>query len=1073
MTSYSETTIQQFWNDNDIFNKSIENNKDKPTFVFYDGPPFATGLPHYGHILAGFIKDTIGRFQTQNGFHVPRNAGWDCHGLPIEYEIEKEHKIKTRQQIEKWGIGNYNNACKNIVMKYSSEWKSIMNRLGRWVDFDNDYKTMDFDFMNSVWWVFSELHKKGLVYPSYKVLPYSVACKTPLSNFETQQNYQEVEDITVFVKFELENYKYNYQLVNLLVWTTTPWTLPSNLLVAINKNIEYVLTENNNEYYVIAKNLVEKLNKQNKKNELKIIHTIDINQLIGQKYKSLFDCYPVDQLNKPTMAYTVVHGDFVTDSDGTGLVHIAPSYGDEDYQLCIKTQIILKTDELFMSIDDDGYFTNLPNLLELNRIYYKNKESDGNSLIIDRLKQTKRLFFQNRNKHNYPYCWRSDTPLMYRAIKSWFINVESIKCRMVELNKTINWFPKFVGQKRFHEWLTDAKDWCIARNRYWGTPLPIWLNINDSSDYIVINSAQELSELTKENITDLHRDKIDHLLIHKDGKTYQRTTETFDCWFESGSMPYASIGYPYKQNNLIMPANFIAEGIDQTRGWFYTLIVISTALFDKVPFQNVIVNGLIMASDPDTKKAIKMSKRLKNYPDPLNIVNEHGSDALRLYLLNSPATRGDKLVFSEEGVKKVVKEVFITLNNSLSFLLEYEHAISLKEPKMKLYDVSNYTTNNPLDAYAIKYIGSTIDKIKLHLNAYDIPRAIDMINHFVETLSNQFIKFNRQSLKGKNDNDSWISSISTLHILLEYFAIVSASLIPFFAEHLFGKLNKNILSVHLTQYEDYKSPKLNDDQNKIADEMLHILEIIGLVNKVRSKNGLNMKTPIKEITIESTEEIINIVDKYNNFILDELNVLSYKTKTFNVSNINITIRPNYNTIKERYSDKIKLIESNIKMLTNEQKHELFCGNTINLIDMDVIVNSDMCNIIVEPIKIESCYSEYVFANNTNYSIYVNKTIDDEVLAMGYAKKIASTYQKMRRDAKLHQWDKIKLAYQGSPTYDIKEKLNDIIYTTCGYKTEKISNVEEDNIIFKLELNDETNTKNEDQTSNIILYLLNP
>jgi len=1064
MTSYNETTIQQYWNDNLIFVKSNDKKKDKPIFVFYDGPPFATGLPHYGHILAGFIKDTIGRFQTQNGFYVPRIAGWDCHGLPIEYEIEKEHQIRTRQQIEDWGIDNYNNACKNIVMKYSSEWKNIMNRLGRWVDFDNDYKTMDFDFMNSVWWVFSELHKKGLVYPSYKALPYSVACKTPLSNFETQENYKEVYDITIFVKFELENYKYNDNLVNLLVWTSTPWTLPSNLLIAINKNIEYVLAENNNEYYIIAHNLVEKLNEQNKKNKLKIIELILIDNLIGQKYKSLFNCYPINQLYKPELAYTIIHGEFVTDSNGTGLVHIAPSYGDDDYQLCIKTQIILKTDRLFMSIDDDGYFKNLPNLPELNGIFYKNKELDGNNMIIDRLKQTKRLFFQNRPKRSYPYCPRSDTPLMYRIIESWFVNVESIKDRMVELNKTINWFPKFVGQKRFHEWLLDAKDWCIARNRYWGTPLPIWLNINDPSDYIIINSAQELSDLTKENITDLHRDKIDHLLIQKDGKTYKRTTETFDCWFESGSMPYASIGYPYKQNNLIMPAHFIAEGIDQTRGWFYTLLVISTALFNKVPFQNVIVNGHIMVFDSDTKKKVKMSKRLKNYPDPLNIVNEYGSDALRLYLLKSQASRsGSELIFSEEEVKNVVKEVIIKINNSLKFLLEWEYIISLKDLTINLHNIDNYTTNNPLDAYAIKYIGSTVDKIKLYLNSYDISRAIDMIYHFAETLSNQFIKFNRKSLKGKNDNDTWINSISTLHILLEYFAIVSAPLIPFFAEHLFEKLNKtDILSVHLTEYKDFKLPTLNNDQNKMADEMLHILEIISLVNKVRSKNGLNMKTPIKEIIIESTDEIINIIDKYNNFILDELNVLNYITKSFDISNINITIKPNYNIIKQKYINKIEIIESELKNLKNDQKHQLFCGKSINLVD-EIDIDSEMCNIIVEPIKIESYYSEYIYANNTNYSVYVNKTIDDDELALGYAKKIASIYQKMRRDAKLHQWNTIRLGYQGDLSYDIEnEKLIDVIYTTCGYKPEKMLNINEDQIIFKLEL-----------TNNITLYLLNP
>ena len=1042
MSSYNESTIQQFWNDNDIFDRSISNNQiSNNKFVFYDGPPFATGLPHYGHILAGFIKDSIGRFQTQNGKSVPRNAGWDCHGLPIEYEIEKEYNVKTRKQVEEWGICNYNQACKNIVMKYSTEWKTIMNRLGRWVDFDNDYKTMDFDFMNSVWWVFGELNKKGLIYPSYRVMPYSVACKTPLSNFETQQNYQEVEDTTVYVKFKLSTNRY------LLVWTTTPWTLPSNLLIAINKNIDYVILEDeHNEQLIMASNLVDKLVNQSKKN-LKVIDKIDSLTLIGQKYIPIFDCYPILQLDNPEDAFTVVHADFVTDSDGTGLVHIAPSYGEDDYQTCINNNLIKKTDDLFMSIDEEGYYKdlNIDGLIDLNGKFYK----DGNRLIIDKLKSDQKLFFQARYKHSYPYCWRSDTPLMYRAVKSWFVNVESIKDRMVELNKSINWVPEFVGSNRFHNWLSNAKDWCIARNRYWGTPIPIWINIDDPSDYFIVSSAQELEELSglvSGSLCDIHRDKIDHLIIHKDGKKYQRTPEVFDCWFESGSMPYASIGYPYKNHdNLVIPADFIAEGIDQTRGWFYTLLVISTALFNKAPFENVVVNGLIMATDPVTKKTVKMSKRLKNYPDPLNIVNDHGSDALRLYLLNSPASRGDILAFKEDGVKSVVREVIIPLLNSLKFLLEYKHKISLDYPETVLYTDHNqpYQTNNPLDTYAIKYIGKIVDNIKDSLSKYYISDAVNLIYHFVEMLNNQFIKFNRYSLKGKNDYNSWNSSVSTLNILLQYFAVSVASLIPFFSEHIFQSLNDG-LSVHLTKFTDFKLPHLDVEQDKMADEMLHMLEIINLVNRIRSKNGIGMKMPLKEIIIESTEDIIEMVSRYDNYILDELNVLNYRTQTFNISNIEITVKPNYQNIKEKYLDKIKLVETHIKSLTIEQKQQLVQNQSLRFEDIEI--NQSLCNIIIEPIKMESFYSEYIYANGTNYSVYLNSTIDEETKILGYSKMIASRYQKMRKAAGLHPWDKIRLGYNGILEYQI---VNEVIYSTCGYYTSEIV-IDDDNkeIIYK-------------------------
>ena len=1052
MSSYNESTIQQFWNDFDIFNKSIDNNQTSDNkFVFYDGPPFATGLPHYGHILAGFIKDSIGRFQTQNGKSVPRNAGWDCHGLPIEYEIEKEYNVKTRKQVEEWGIGNYNQACKNIVMKYSTEWKTIMNRLGRWVDFDNDYKTMDFDFMNSVWWVFGELNKKGLIYPSYRVMPYSVACKTPLSNFETQQNYQEVEDTTVYVKFKLDTNRY------LLVWTTTPWTLPSNLLIAINKNINYtILEDENNDYLIMASNLVDKLINQSKKN-LKVIDKIDPITLIGQKYTPLYDCYP----DIPSNAFTVVHADFVTDSDGTGLVHIAPSYGEDDYQTCISNNLIKKTDDLFMSIDEEGYYKDLNiNGLDLNGVFYK----DGNRLIINKLKTDQKLFFQARYKHSYPYCWRSDTPLMYRAVKSWFVNVESIKDRMVELNKSINWVPEFVGTNRFHNWLSNAKDWCIARNRYWGTPIPIWINIDDPSDYFIVSSAQELEELSglvSGSLCDIHRDKIDHLIINKDGKKYQRTSEVFDCWFESGSMPYASIGYPYKnRDSLVIPANFIAEGIDQTRGWFYTLLVISTALFNKAPFENVVVNGLIMATDPVSKKTVKMSKRLKNYPDPLNIVNDHGSDALRLYLLNSPASRGDILAFKEDGVKNVVREIIIPLLNSLKFLLEYKHKISLDYPETVLYTDHNqpYQTTNPFDTYAIKYIGKIVDNIKDSLSKYYISDAVNLIYHFVEMLNNQFIKFNRYSLKGKNDYNSWNSSISTLNIILQYFAVSVASLIPFFAEHIFKSLNDG-LSVHLTKFTDFKLQQLDAEQDKMADEMLHMLEIINLVNRIRSKNGIGMKMPLKEIIIESTEEIIEMVSRYDNFILDELNVLNYRTQTFNISNIEITVKPNYQNIKERYLDKIKIIETHIKSLTNEQKQQLVQNQS--LIFEDIEINQSLCNIIIEPIKMESFYSEYIYANGTNYSVYLNSTIDEETKILGYSKMIASRYQKMRKAAGLHPWDKIRLGYNGTLEYQI---VNEVIYSTCGYYTSDIVIDDDSKEIIYKDIDNEFGIK---------LYILNP
>lgn len=1025
-----EEEILEYWNKNDIFKKSI--NDDSP-YVFYDGPPFATGLPHYGHILAGFIKDTIGRYQTQNSKSVPRRAGWDTHGLPIEYEIEKIHNIKTKQEIEKWGIDNYNKACRDIVMKYAGEWDTIMSRLGRWVDFKDDYKTMDFDFMNSVWWVFGMLSDKNLVYSSYRVMPYSVACKTPLSNFETQQNYQDIDDTTVYVKFKLLE-KYD---ANLLVWTTTPWTLPSNLVIAINNSIKYSIVDSDG-LYIIASSLLNKTFGLAKK-KYNLISEIDGSELVGLKYEPLFKSYPI----KDDKAFRIIHADYITETDGTGLVHCAPSYGHEDYEACINYGIILRTDELFMSIDDQGYFIkDLKDLEELDGIFYKNheksKDLDGNTIIINKLKKSDKLFLSNRYKHSVPFCWRSDTPLMYRAVKTWFIKVEAIKERMIELNNNINWIPANVGEGRFHNWLCQAKDWCIARNRYWGTPIPIWMNENDPSDYIVINSSFELEKLCNlepNSIKDLHRDKIDDLTFELNGKKYKRIKEIFDCWFESGSMPYASVGYPYKSGSekFKFPADFIAEGIDQTRGWFYTLLVISTALFDTIPFKNVVVNGLILASDGK-----KMSKRLKNYPDPMEVVNKYGSDALRLYLLSSPATKGDVLKFNESGVQLMVKDIIIPLKNSVKFLLEYMEKFRIDYPNEELYTIDNYKTENPLDAYAIKYIGSLIDTINNNLSNYLLSESVRNILNLVEMLNNQFIKFNRFAIKGKYGLESWKSSLSLLKFIIEYMAINLASLMPYLSEHIYQKFNEN--SVHLTKFKNYKLPTINSQIDYMADEMKHVICVINQVMAIRSKNNLSMKMPLENILIRTSDIVSQCLIKYSSFILDELNILDIKVETFDWLDIEIEIRANYNEIKKIYQNQIETINKIINDINsnNELKQLLVQGFSVNIDEF--IIESYMLNIIIKPNLIENYVSQYAYENNNNYCVYLNTIITEKLKELSYAKLIGTTFQRMRKLAGLHPWDSINLGYTGNLLYSI-EKLQETIKSVCSHEMNNLNDKE--------------------------------
>jgi isoleucyl-tRNA synthetase len=1052
-----EEEIQIIWESNNIFQKSIDNQSDSK-YVFYDGPPFATGLPHYGHILAGFIKDTIGKFQTMKGKTVPRKAGWDTHGLPIEYEIEKKYNINTKQQIEEWGITNYNKACKDIVLTYASEWESIMGRLGRWVDFKNDYKTMDFDFMHSVWWVFGQMAKKNLIYPSYKVMPYSVSCKTPLSNFETAQNYQEVNDISAFVKFKLNpSDMFIFDNINLLIWTTTPWTLPSNLVIAIGYDIKYVLLEVSNtskidsedeiktEYLIMASSLVSKLFGQVKKT-YKIITEFDGKKLIGLKYEPLFDSYILSTLSNPSKAFRIISADFVTDSDGTGIVHLAPSYGEDDYNACIKYGIILKTDDLFMSIDEEGYFIKgLKSLEDIGGLFYKldvnkNKQNDVNSQILLKLKQSSKLFFQNKYKHNYPFCWRSDTPLMYRAIRSWFVNVEVLKDRMVELNKTINWIPENIGSGRFHNWLSSAKDWCIARSRYWGTPIPIWSNISDPSDYIVIDSVKQLEELCNlepNTITDLHRDKIDNYTFQLNGKTYKRILDVFDCWFESGSMPYASIGYPYKIENITFPADFIAEGIDQTRGWFYTLLVISTALFDSIPFKNVIVNGLVLASDGK-----KMSKRLKNYPDPMNIINKYGSDALRLYLLNSPATKADVLKFNENGVNTMVRDIIIPLKNSINFFSEYVQKYNLENEvnfdKVYQNNLSNeFITSNPLDAYAIKYISENIIMITNYLDRYLISDAIRTLMNTVEMLNNKYIKYNRFSLKGKNNNldiDSWKNSLYVLGYLLQQLMISIAPICPFFAEYGYkkiiqlGKFNliKTSESIHLVKLNDFCKLNINHEQNLMADEMIHVLNIINLVYGLRSKNNISMIYPLEKILIRTSENIRLILDKYNNFILDELNVLELELSVFEWSDINIEAKPNFLIIRKNFLNNIEDIGKIIYKLNVDQMIDLAKCNTVSIDNVNI--EPDMVNLIIKPNSIINHISDFIHINGNNYCVYLNHIISEKVKMLSFGRVIATKFQKMKKEIALHSWDKVIIAFDGKSEFDIYDEY---VYSTIS------------------------------------------
>ena len=647
----AEHAVLDFWAKQDVFQKSLAQTRDQDPYIFYDGPPFATGLPHHGHLVGSILKDAVPRYFTMKGRYVQRRFGWDCHGLPIEHEIDKSLGLSSAEAVEKMGIKGYNDACRGIIQRYTDEWRKTITRIGRWVDFDNDYKTMEPWYMESVWWVVKQLWEKELIYRGEKVVPFSTALGTVLSNFEAGSNYQEAQDPAVTVLFKLTD-----QDVYIAAWTTTPWTLPSNLALCVGSNIEYtkVYDEALQATLIIAS---ERLAAYEGKKQLQAVSTLMGSELVGLRYDPLFP-YFEDLASEG--AFQVLADDYVTTDSGTGIVHQAPAFGEDDFRVLKAAGITA----LVCPIDMAGCFTEA--VSDFAGLHVK----EADKPIMRHLKASGQLYLQEVIQHSYPFCPRSDTPIIYRTIDSWYVKVAQIKEQLVAANQNIRWVPEHIQNGRMGNWLAGAMDWAISRNRYWGTPLPIW--INDASGAAkCIGSIEELKVLTGVEVTDLHREFVDELTFTLPGEegTYRRISEVLDCWFESGAMPYAQLHYPFENKELFekgFPAEFIAEGLDQTRGWFYTLIVLGYALFETNPFKNVIVNGIVMAEDGK-----KMSKRLRNYTPPDALMEDYGADALRLYLINSGLVKAEEQRFKDAGVKEMTRRALLPWLNAYRFLKTY------------------------------------------------------------------------------------------------------------------------------------------------------------------------------------------------------------------------------------------------------------------------------------------------------------------------------------------------------------------------------------------------------------------
>lgn len=833
-----EREIQASWEAKNMFRRSVEERPLDRQFVFYDGPPFATGLPHYGHLLQGTVKDLIPRYKTMQGFRVERRFGWDCHGLPIELEIEQALDLKGAPDILEYGVDRYNEECRSTVLRYTKEWRIVTERMGRWIDFDNDYKTMDLNFMESVWNVFKKLWDQGLIYEGKKVLPYSWRLSTPLSNSEASLNYMDTQDPSVTVRFRLKE-KEN---TSLLVWTTTPWTLPSNLAVCAGPELEYseVLHHESGEKFILGSSRVETYFKEG---EFEILGTFKGTELEGLTYEPLFDYASARISIDP--CFRVLVDSYVSDDSGTGLVHQAPAFGEDDLRVCQNAGI-----EVFDPIDQEGSFDQ--SLALIGGLNFK----EADKPIMRDLKERGLLFKQETLNHSYPFCWRTDTPLMYRALSSWFVSIDKMKADLLKNAEEIHWVPGHIKDGRFGKWLENARDWAISRNRFWGTPLPIWRS--EDGDILCFGSVAELEEASGQKVQDIHKHFVDDLKIVKGGKTYTRIPEVLDCWFESGSMPYGQQHYPFENREGFeanFPADFICEAIDQTRCWFYYLHVIGTAMFQRKAFKNVICTGLILAADGK-----KLSKRHKNYTPPMDVFETYGADAMRYFLVTSPVVKGMEVRIADSEFKEVVKSVILPLWNVYSFFTSYANIDGYRAK-------GEVEPTNLLDRYILSEYQQLLQNVTKELDSYELSEAARHIQRFLPILTNWYVRRSRRRFWAEGLEQDKIDAYETLAIVLKGLSKILAPIMPFVTDAIYRGLTDEE-SVHLSNWETVQSDLIDRD---LSLRMDLIRTIVTLGHSLRTRNRIKVRKPLRSLQVAGNLPD-GLLSEYEDVLKDELNV---------------------------------------------------------------------------------------------------------------------------------------------------------------------------------------------------------